>query len=107
MKISSLIVAGAMASGLFSGAAMANDGPELVEASAPEYPRAAERREIEGHVVVRYSVASTGEVVDVEIVESMPTGVFDNVVSRALEDWRYQASADGHTGLEHRFDFGF
>ncbi|MCR9266935.1 MAG: energy transducer TonB, partial [Alphaproteobacteria bacterium] len=43
-------------------AALTTPDREAVELIAPEYPRGAERRGIEGTVRVEYSIAATGEV---------------------------------------------
>jgi protein TonB len=86
---------------------MALNERELVQAEAPEFPRAAERRGIEGHVVVRYNVAPDGAVADVEVVEATPAGVFERAVMRALESWRYASAAEPTEGVERRFDFAF
>lgn len=80
---------------------------ELVEAVAPEFPRAAERREVEGYVVVRYDVTPEGAVAEVEVVEATPAGIFERAVMRALEGWRYAASAETTENVERRFDFAF
>ena len=96
------------AAGLCAAPSMAlNDERELVEAEAPEFPRAAERRGIEGHVVVRYNVAEDGAVSDVEVVEATPAGVFERAVMRALERWRYAEATETTEGVERRFDFAF
>lgn len=102
-KFSSLMAAVAMGASLMTGTAFAQE-PELVEVAAPEYPRGAERRQLEGYVTVRYNVTETGQVADVEVVEQTPEGIFDRSVLRALEDWRY-APGQVATGIEKRFDF--
>lgn len=86
---------------------MALNERELVEAEAPEFPRAAECRGIEGHVVVRYNVSEDGAVADIEVVEATPAGVFERSVMRALESWRYATAAEVTEGVERRFDFAF
>lgn len=92
----------------FGAPALAADGPEreAVELVAPEYPRGAERRGIEGSVRVSYSVAATGEVINAQVVEATPAGVFDRAALAAVEAWRYAPAAaqtDGHTrDLEFR-----
>ena len=105
-KFAGVFAAVALVSGMGAAPAMALAEPELVEAEAPEFPRAAQRREIEGHVVVRYNVTSDGAVADVEVVEASPAGIFERSVMRALEDWRY-VSGPGAEGVERRFDFNF
>lgn len=106
-KVSGVFVAAFLAAGLCAAPSMALSERELVEADAPEFPRAAERRGIEGHVVVRYTVAPDGALSDVEVVEAEPAGIFERSVMRALEGWRYAASAEASEGMERRFDFAF
>ena len=106
-KFSGVFAAVAVAAGMFGAPAFAMQDRELVEVEPPAYPRAAERREIEGHVVVRYNVTPEGVVDGVEVVESAPSGIFDRAVMRALEQWRYAAAAETTEGVERRFDFNF
>jgi len=73
---------------------------ETVERVAPEYPRGAERRGIEGRVVVAYAIDENGQVIDAQVVESTPEGVFDRAAINAIESWRYapaSARTDGHS----------
>jgi len=93
------------ASLVLPAAASAQDEREVVEVEAPEYPRGAERRELEGYVVVRYNVTPEGAVDAPEIVEASPEGVFDRSVLRALQGWRYAAAPEPTAGVERRFDF--
>ncbi len=107
-KISGVFAAVAVAASMFGAPAMAAiDDRELVESEAPSYPRAAQRREIEGHVVVRYNVTPEGAVDGIEVVESAPNGIFDRAVMRALAEWRYSAATEATEGVERRFDFNF
>lgn len=94
-----------MTAGLGVAPAIADEGErELVSFEAPEFPRAAHRRNLEGHVTVRYTVTEDGAVTGVEVVEATPAGVFESAVLRALEAWRYVAAERTDT-LERRFDF--
>ncbi len=97
-------VAAVASVGVFSQTAAASER-EVLEVAAPEYPRGAERRQLEGHVVVRYAVDEAGTVAEVEVVESTPQGVFDRAVLRALEDWRYAPAEAVTAEVERRFDF--
>lgn len=67
---------------------------------APEYPRGAERRGIEGSVTVTYSISAEGDVVNAEVTEANPEGIFDRAAVSAISDWRYEPAAaqtDGHS----------
>lgn len=71
-----------------------------VELVAPDYPRGAERRGVEGTVTVRYSVAADGSVLEAEVVEADPAGVFDRAALSAVREWRFEpaaAATEGHT----------
>lgn len=93
-----------------SAPAAASNGParEAVEQVAPEYPRGAERRGIEGTVRIAYSVDADGHVVNAEVVDATPAGVFDRAALAAIEAWRYapaSAQTDGHSReLEFRLN---
>ena len=56
----------------------------------PEYPYKAARRGIEGWVRVAFDVTATGNVENVEVIESDPPGVFDIAASRAVLRWRFK-----------------
>ena len=102
----SVVLAAVMASGFVAAPALANDR-QTVNVVAPEYPRGAERRNLEGQVTVRYNVTPEGEVADVEVVEATPAGVFERAVLRALEQWRYAPSGETTEGVEQVFNFAF
>jgi protein TonB len=93
-----------------TGTAAAADGPDrqAIERVAPEYPRGAERRGIEGSVRISYSVSPAGEVINAEVVEATPAGVFDRAALSAVESWRFAPAAaqtDGHSyELEFRLN---
>lgn len=84
--------------------AMAQDR-ERTNVEAPDYPRGAERRGIEGYAVVEYTVSPDGAVENVAVVEADPEGVFDRAVIRAIEGWAYAPAAAATEGMQQRFDF--
>ncbi|MEO0344744.1 MAG: TonB family protein [Pseudomonadota bacterium] len=65
---------------------------DLVQTRAvpPGYPRAAQRRGIEGWVDVAFSVRADGTTSDVTVVESQPGTVFDDAATEAVSKWRYE-----------------
>jgi protein TonB len=56
----------------------------------PKYPARALKRKIEGYVVMRFSIDTTGKPTDIEVVKADPQGVFDREATRALLMWKYQ-----------------
>lgn len=70
--------------------------PRLVERVAPEYPAIARQRRIEGWVELEYVVGADGRVIDVRVLDSHPTRVFEAAAERALRRWRFEpAVGDG------------
>lgn len=57
---------------------------------APQYPREAARKGIEGYVVVRFAVTEKGAVEDPVVVHSNPKGVFDSAATKAILKFKYQ-----------------
>lgn len=100
-----IILAAAMTAMAFTAApAMAQDR-ERTGVEAPQYPRGAERRGVEGYAVVEYTVAPDGSVTEATVVEADPEGIFDRAVLRAIEGWSYAPAADSTPGMQQRFDF--
>jgi protein TonB len=56
----------------------------------PIYPSRARMMGTEGHVTVRLEVNESGEVTKVTIVNSIPKGVFDSAVRRAVKRWKFR-----------------
>ena len=56
---------------------------------APQYPKSALRREVEGHVLAEFAVTEEGRVEDITIAESDPPGVFDRAATNAVSQFRY------------------
>lgn len=69
--------------------AIARELTPLVRIPA-DYPLSALAKEIEGWVLIRFTVTETGSVADPEILRSEPPGVFDRSAKRAVVKWKYQ-----------------
>lgn len=98
----SLIAAPAM---MAAPAQALTDDRTAVELTAPEYPRGAERRGIEGSVTVSFTIAADGSVTNAEVVEASPAGVFDRAALQAVETWRYEPSESASEGQTRNLDF--
>ncbi|NWG47473.1 MAG: energy transducer TonB [Alphaproteobacteria bacterium] len=72
------------------GASAGEDGLTRKHVEMPVYPRGAERRGIEGYVVVKFTVTPEGQVADINVVESSPEGVFDEAAVQAVEKWTFE-----------------
>ena len=56
----------------------------------PRYPPRALKRNIEGYVVLTFTIDKSGIPKDIEVTESHPNRIFDREARRALKRWKYQ-----------------
>ncbi|MEL6761508.1 MAG: energy transducer TonB [Myxococcota bacterium] len=63
--------------------------PQVLERRPPRYPSDARRRKIEGYVAVRFRVDEEGHVVDLEVIDSDPPGVFDAEALNTARRFRF------------------
>jgi protein TonB len=69
----------------------ATDGEYLpIVKVAPQYPRRALSRGIEGYVIVEYTVTKQGTVKDPVVVESKPQGIFDKAAIKSASRYKYK-----------------
>lgn len=87
----------------FPFAAAAATDLKPVNKVEPEFPREAAGTN-EGKVRARMTLAGSGEVTRVEIVEANPRRVFDRAVVRALSQWKYPSGNEGRT-VDIDFEF--
>jgi len=67
------------------------DQPPQASYQAPMiFPPRARAQGVEGYVVFSLLIGSTGEIEQLEIVESYPEGVFDEVATQGINQWRFE-----------------
>ncbi len=94
--------AAVLAVGLMGAPALA--APKVSKQVAPEYPRGAERRGLEGVVTVEFNIDASGSVTDVKVVSADQPGVFDEAAISAVSQWEYEA---GEAASGHRVEIEF
>ncbi len=62
---------------------------------SPSYPIEAAEQGIEGQVSLRFTITDDGKVADVEVLDSTPSGTFDDAAVAALQKWRYDPKFAG------------
>ena len=77
---------------------------------APQYPKRAIARGIEGYVVLSFTVTKTGSVEDPVVVEASPPGMFERSAIQAALKFKYKPKiVDGEpistSGVRHRISF--
>ena len=55
-----------------------------------EYPKKAFHKCIEGHVLVRFVIATDGTTKDIVVVSARPERVFEKAAVAAVEKWRFE-----------------
>ena len=64
--------------------------PELIEIVPPEYPRKALKDSTEGYVDLVVVIDDSGKVVEAEVFQSQPPGLFESSAKMAVLQWRYK-----------------
>ena len=73
------------------GCAAQNRPLQLLSGAGPIYPENARAAGIEGRVVVQYDVDVNGQVHNLSVVDSQPSGTFDAAALAAVRSWRFNA----------------
>ncbi|MDF1584607.1 MAG: energy transducer TonB [Methyloprofundus sp.] len=64
--------------------------PKPKSRSAFKYPASAKKKGITGYVLLSLLIDTQGNVEQVEVLESSPPGVFDDVVTNAIRSWQFE-----------------
>ncbi|WP_291516237.1 energy transducer TonB [Bdellovibrio sp. ArHS] len=65
----------------------------------PEYPAAARSSGLEGLVVLKLRIGPKGELVDTQIIQSEPKGVFERSALEAIQKWSFKPAIQGGTTI--------
>ncbi|HYM28607.1 MAG TPA: energy transducer TonB, partial [Steroidobacteraceae bacterium] len=69
---------------------------------APEFPRTAREKNIDGWVDVQFVVRTDGTVGDASIVGAQPVGIFEQPALEAVRRWRYRPVVQGGQPVTQR-----
>ncbi len=67
-----------------------DDPPRATFQSPMQYPPRAKAQGVKGYVVLSLLIGVTGEIEQIEVVESSPEGVFDEVAVQGVSQWRFE-----------------
>lgn len=71
--------------------ASTSDGEYLpIVKIAPQYPRTAAQRGIEGYVVLEFTVTALGTVTNVKVIEAEPATIFNQAAIAAAQKFKYK-----------------
>ena len=74
---------------LLVGCASQNRPAQLVSGAGPIYPEVAKAQGLEGFVTVAYDISVEGQVINLVVIESKPSGLFDAAALAAVASWRF------------------
>jgi bla regulator protein BlaR1 len=80
-------------------------GIKPLKSRAPNYPWKARKEGIEGFVELEFSVDAEGRVSDVEILDAVPAGIFEEAASKAISRWTFTAPQSSGSRFRQVFDF--
>lgn len=63
---------------------------ESVEQEYPSYPSEGQKKRLEDHVIVRYTIGTNGRVKEVEIIDHAKEKMFDDAAVEAIRRWRFR-----------------
>lgn len=66
----------------------------------PDYPPRAASRNIEGWVLVRFTITAAGTVRDPVVIDAQPKGYFEDAAVKAISRWRYNPKVEGGVAVE-------
>tara|TARA_R110000772_G_scaffold210370_4_gene320909 strand:+ start:392 stop:781 length:390 start_codon:yes stop_codon:yes gene_type:complete len=92
-------------SAMISNLALADSNVEALLDIQPEYPQSALRRDLSGHVVVRFDIDSNGKAHNISIVEASPARIFNSAVRVALKRSIFSTSNDSSASFERTYNF--
>lgn len=66
----------------------------------PNYPRMAKRRNIQGYVILNFTIDKKGNVKNIIIKEAKPKGYFEKAAKQAMLRWKFKPKYDGEKAVE-------
>lgn len=67
---------------------------------APQYPRRAAQKGIEGYVVLEFTVSKLGTVIDPRVIEADPPNIFDRAAINAANKFKYKPKIENGEAVE-------
>ena len=68
----------------------------------PQYPSRALLKQVEGFVVIEFTIARDGSTKDLQITKASPPRIFNKAVLRAVRRWRYDPQIVDGKPVERR-----
>jgi len=85
-----------------SGLGQPSSGLIPIVRSAPRYPLRAQSRNIEGWVVIEFTITPTGTVIDAKVTDAKPEGTFDRAALNAIVKWKFKPKIENGRPVAQR-----
>jgi protein TonB len=79
-----------------------NSTPKPLVRVEPIYPRMAKAQGITGSVVVEFTITTTGDVENIQIIKADPEDVFEEAVEQALAQWQFSPQREQGVAVARR-----
>lgn len=66
-----------------------------VHKELPKYPQRAARNDIQGWVLIEYTIQADSSITDINVVDSYPKGIFEKSSIRSVEGFRHKYVGTG------------
>lgn len=66
----------------------------------PNYPRLAKRRNIQGYIILNFTIDKKGNVKNIEVKEAKPQGYFERAAKEAISKWKFKPKYNGENAIE-------
>jgi protein TonB len=89
-----------MVGGPSMGSAPSDGGEIPLVRIQPMYPRQAAERRIEGWVVLKFTISTSGSVKRARVLRSEPPRIFNKVALKAIKKWKYKPKVKNGVPVE-------
>ncbi len=70
-----------------------DEAPKPIQQGPMPYPVRAKAQGVEGYVLMSVLISPTGDVERIKVLESFPTGTFDDVAVAGVKNWKFEPAS--------------
>ena len=103
------VVSGCASTDIREATILENNAAPIACSSAPRFPIAAIKKNLEGWVMLDFSLDQSGYPIDMKVVDASPEGYFEESAMESISSCRFKAAADVVPGarLNIKLDFTY
>ena len=77
----------------------------VLQRTPPVYPKQAADQQLEGHVEFSFTLTANDRITDIQILESVPNGTFDQASLAAIQSWAIDNHTQSDLQISDRLEF--